>query len=461
MNKNIKIVAALMAIGLVSPMAYATNGMLMEGYGPIATGMGGASMAYDNGTAGMANNPATLGLMADGNRLDLAVGILQPEITSKYTGAPDAKSSGTSYLMPAAGWVKKQNGLAYGVGVFAQGGMGTDYKSTDWVGAGSGKSSRSEVGVGSLIVPVSFDVTPDLTVAGSVDFVWSSMDLQMAMGRDQMFGLYSGGLISASGAGAAALPGFFNNTTTGAPSSTNVGYFNFSDDSAFTGAAKGNGYAGKLGATYKVSKALTLGATYHSKTAISDMTANSAQMVMIDNAGTMGGPAGTQYTLNGKMTVKNFQFPETYGFGAAYQATNDLMVAADWKHIGWKDAMKSFKMHFSSAEMGGLEMDLAMPQNWEDQDVIELGVAYQTTKELILRVGANIASNPVPDSTVNPLFPATVKSSYTLGAGYAFNKVSSVNASLVYVPVSSVTSPNGYSIDHSQMNWQFMYSHSL
>ena len=53
---------ALLAAGA----AHATNGMLMEGYGPISTGMGGASQAIDHGNAGMAQNPATLGLMADG-----------------------------------------------------------------------------------------------------------------------------------------------------------------------------------------------------------------------------------------------------------------------------------------------------------------------------------------------------------------------------------------------------------
>jgi len=453
MKKNMKIVAALIAIGLVSPAAYATNGMLMEGYGPIATGMGGASMAYDNGTAGMANNPATLGLMADGNRLDVAVGILQPDVKATHPTFGEAKSTATSFLMPAAGWAKKSNGLTYGAGLMAQGGMGTEYSDTAWVGAGSGKKSRSEVGVGNLIVPVAYDVSPELTVGGSLDYVWSSMDLQMALPASQMGAMAAAGLITASGAGAAALPGFLGGAN-------NVGYFNFSDNSAFTGAAKGNGYAGKLGVTYKVNKQLTMGATYHSKTAVSDMTTNDAQMVLIDNAGAIG-VAGTQYTLSGKVTLKNFQFPETYGFGAAYQATGDLMVAADWKHIGWKDAMKDFKMHFSSTDMGGIEMDMTMPQNWKDQDVIELGVAYQTTKDLTLRVGANIADNPVPNSTVNPLFPATVKSSYTLGAGYAISNTSSVNASLVYVPVSSVTSDAGYTIDHSQMNWQLMYSTSL
>jgi long-chain fatty acid transport protein len=65
-------VFACMALAGLAGNAFATNGMNVEGYGPIATGMGGASMAYDNGTAAMMNNPATLGLDADGSRLDVA-----------------------------------------------------------------------------------------------------------------------------------------------------------------------------------------------------------------------------------------------------------------------------------------------------------------------------------------------------------------------------------------------------
>ena len=50
--------------------AFATNGMNLEGYGPIAHGMGGASMAYDNGTAAIMNNPATLACGPSTRRLE-------------------------------------------------------------------------------------------------------------------------------------------------------------------------------------------------------------------------------------------------------------------------------------------------------------------------------------------------------------------------------------------------------
>lgn len=453
-----KVLVALCVAGICVPQfAQATNGMLMEGYGPIATGMGGASMAYDNGNAAMANNPATLGLMADGSRLDVAIGGLHPDVVSKMTGMPDATSGGTAYYMPAIGWTNKNHGLAYGVGVFAQGGMGTEYKSTDWVGAGSGLASRSEVAVGNVIIPFAYDVSPEMTVAATLDFVWSSMDLKMAMAASQMGAMYGAGLISASGAAAATLPGFLGGAN-------NAGYFSFSDNSSFSGAAKSNGFAGKLGMTYKLNQQLTLGATYHAKTAVGDMTSNSGQMKMVDNANSLGGGGGATYTLNGKITVVNFQFPETYGLGAAYQATDELLVAADWKRIGWKSAMKDFRMKFSSTDMGGLDMDLTMPQNWKDQDVIQLGAAYKLSSALTVRAGANLASNPVPNDTVNPLFPATIANHFTMGAAYAIDAASSINGSFVYAPKVTVTAPaaaGGYTIDHAQMNWQLMYSRSL
>jgi long-chain fatty acid transport protein len=120
--------------------------------------------------------------------------------------------------------------------------------------------------------------------------------------------------------------------------------------------------------------------------------------------------------------------------------------------------MKDFKMRYDSAGVGG-SVSFAMPQNWKDQTVLNLGAAWKTTSQLTLRAGVNIADNPIPDSNVHPLFPATIKSHYTLGMGYDFNKTSSVNASLVMAPAVDVTNAQGVKVSHSQTNWQLMYSH--
>lgn len=452
--KFTKLTVAMVAANLMAiSAAHATNGMLMEGYGPIGTAMGGASMAYDNGTAAMANNPATLGLMQSGtSRLDIAIGGLHPDVVSKMNGMPDAKSAGDAYYMPAVGYVRKDGALTYGLGVFAQGGMGTEYGDKSFLGMGSGLPIRTEVSVGNLILPVAYDVTPDLTLGGSASLVWGGMDLQMAMSSGQMGALAAGGDLSASGMAAQGLPFFMQGAQ-------NVGYFDFSNSSDFTGRANSIGWSGKLGFTYKVTKQFSIGGVYQSKTHLGDMEAGGAEMRMIDNNGTMGGPAGATYKLKGDVAVKDFQFPTVFGLGVAFQATPELLLVADYKRIDWSSVMKDFRMTFESSDMGGLKMDMSMPQNWDDQNVFNLGVAYKVIPALTLRAGANLANNPVPDDTVNPLFPAIVKNHYTMGFGYAFSDKSEVNGSFTYAPKVTVDSPSGVSIEHSQTNWQLMYSH--
>ncbi|MDX1812628.1 MAG: hypothetical protein R3240_11805, partial [Gammaproteobacteria bacterium] len=142
---------------IASSSTYATNGMNLEGYGPIATAMGGASMAVDNGTAAVMNNPATLSLMPQTHRLDVALGMLGPDVSAEI-GGMTANSSSTSFFMPAVGWVQKSGALAYGFGIFAQGGMGTEYKSSTWLGGFTGQDARSEVSVGRFMVPLAYDV---------------------------------------------------------------------------------------------------------------------------------------------------------------------------------------------------------------------------------------------------------------------------------------------------------------
>lgn len=443
--KKIAVVVAGLAVPGVS---FATNGMNMEGYGPIALGMGGASMAYDNGSAAMMNNPATLGLMDDNHRLDLALGFLGPDVNAGM-GGNASRSSADAFVGPALGWSRRHDKLTFGVGVYGQGGMGTEYNATSFMGMGTGLTTRSELGVGRMLFPLAYNVSPDLIVGGSVDFVWAGLDLQMAMPSSQMATLSATGNLTGSPMG--TLGAFMGGAN-------NVGYFDFSNNNDFSGKAHSTGWAGKLGMTYKVNKQLTVGATYHSETSLGDMEADGAQMRMIDNDGTMG-PAGTTYTLTGKVRIVDFQWPETYGIGLAYQASDRLMVAADYKRIGWANSMKNFHMVFTSADMGGITMDMKLPQEWRDQDVWMLGFAYQATDALTLRAGVNVADNPVPDALMHPLFPAIVKNHYTAGFGYRFSKASSIDFAYSHAPDVTVTNSSGITVSHSQNNAQFIYSY--
>lgn len=454
---------------LLTPTAHATNGMNMEGYGPIAAAMGGASMAYDNGTAAMMNNPATIGLMDEGKRLDVFFGFLGPDVKSE-AGAMSVKSDGSAYYMPAVGFVRKRDSLTYGIGMYGQGGMGTEFDANSFMGLGAGLENRTELSVGRVIAPLSYNVSDRLTVGGSVDFVWAGLDLRMAMTGAQF-----GDLISTQNAGVAsgslvnAFAGLLGAPGVPTINSVDYTYFDFSNSSRFSGKARGYGGAAKIGAAYKVNHRLTIGGAYHSETRLGDMETDEATIRMAVNADFGAGAQDYDIPVSGKIAVKDFQWPSTWAVGAAFQATDKLLLVGDIKRINWADTMQNFRMVFTAdatqanplaGGFAGLELDAALYQRWKDQTVYQIGGAYQVNKQLALRAGFNYAENPVPDQYLNALFPAIVERHITAGFGYGFNDAQTIDFSLQHAPEVSATNPNtGVTSKHSQTSFQFIYTH--
>lgn len=427
---------------LFTSTAWATNGMNLEGYGAKSSAMGGAGMAFDTGNSAVMNNPATLAMMpAETTRFGLGVRMLGPDVTASMPGT-SADSRGTSYYMPSVSLVRRSGDLTYGAAVLAQGGMGTEYDANSFVAAGSGEEVRSEVGVGRLMLPLAYNATERLNIGGSFDIVWAGMDLKMAVPSANL-----GSMISSFDAGwsPAISSGF---------SGASWGRFDFSNDNDFTGKARGYGVAGKLGFTYQATDNLTIGATYHSETDISDLKTEGATL-STDTGG----------SITGTIKVRDFQWPATYALGLAYRAGDRWLLAADYKRINWSEVMQDFKMTFIEPNMGAL--NLSMPQNWADQHVVAVGAQYQYSDRLALRFGYNHASNPVPSATMNPLFPAIVEHHITAGFGYRISDHDNLGFALTYAPEVTVTNSNGggpgvpVTCEHSQINWSLNYVHSF
>jgi long-chain fatty acid transport protein len=451
--KKISLRATAVAVAaLVASQAWATNGMLMEGYGPIALSMGGAAQAYDNGTAGMMNNVATLQLGENGTRADVALGVLGPNVT-----AMGDKSGGTSYIMPAVGWTRKTDQMTFGVGLMGQGGMGTEYGSTSPLAMGAGSDVRSELSVGRVIFPFSYQATPDITLGASLDYSWAGMDMKMAATSQDLLGMYAAGNgwdTTTAQNNFGVMVGQINGMVSNQLGNPDYARLDFSNSSDFTGAAKSTGFTGKLGVTYKATRDLTLGASYQLKTNLGDMKtgANAARFTLINSS------ASYSFPIDGKLVIRDFQMPAVLAAGLTFQANPKLMLSADVKSIDWSAVMSSFNMTFESA-MG--DMKFSMPQNWKDQTVVSLGGAYQMNDALVLRAGYSHSTNPVPDATVHPLFPAIVKDHYTAGFGYQIDKNMSVNAAVSHAPKVTVAAGQlgGQPITHSQTNYQLMLSY--
>jgi long-chain fatty acid transport protein len=440
------VVAAVLA---TTSVAWATNGMLMEGYGPQALSMGGASQAYDNGTAGMMNNPATLQLAPNGTRADLALGLLGPKVTSM-----GEKSGGTSYLMPAFGWVRKNDQYSYGIGVFGQGGMGTEYAAGSMNAAGTNAPVRSELAVGRVILPGSYKVNDRLNLGATLDLTWASLDMRMAALFSQMAGM--------SPMPSGALAGMMGQMTTQQSNEPDADYavrmgqlqqmpvrIDFSDNNDFTGKAKSAGLTGKLGLTYLVSPELTVAASYHLKSNLGDMNTS-------DSGATL--TMGTNPGMLGKMVVQDFQMPAVLAVGASWVASPQFQLVADVKRIDWSSVMSNFRMTFESSQGMG-SMGFTLPQGWKDQTVISLGGAYKVDDVWTVRGGYSHSSNPIPDETVHPLFPAIIKNHVTAGFGYQINKNLTLDAAVSHAPKVSVVNNSGSMpvlITHSQTNYQVL-----
>ena len=453
---------AALATLLAVPALRATNGMNLEGYGPIATAMGGTSMAYDNGTAAVINNPATLGLQAASARLDLALGMLGPDIKAVNAAGQSAKSQSTAFFMPAIGYTRRAGDLLYGLGVFGQGGMGCQYSPDTWRGLGYNLENRTEISVGRLIAPLAWNVNDKLTLAATVDFVWAGMDVRMAMSgaqfsdlvtpTSQHFGRASGTIVQSFGQIMQQMP---------AGTSVDYAYFDFSNGNPFTGEAKGYGYAGKVGLLYRASPELSFGLTYHTETELSDLKAGGDHLAFQLNIPGMGAMA---QSLVGDFRVKDFEWPAMLGAGVAWRPTPRWMLTADLREIFWREVMKQFHMTFQAAAdasngaFSGQSLDATLFQDWKNQTVVMLGAAYQATDRLTLRFGANLGDDPVPDEYLNCLFPAIVERHLTAGFGWRATARSEVDFSVTRGFEATRTSGYGITIHHRQLNAQVMYS---
>lgn len=322
---------------------------------------------------------------------------------------------------------------------------------------------------------MNYAVNSRFNIGGSVDFVWGGMDLQMAMpvmvnpatGAPTNMGIAPAGTFGdllgfppgSNTMGEVTLsPGLGSAANGLIAAGYNTVRMNFSNDSDFTGEAKGYGIGAKIGLTYAINPALNFGASYHSRTKMSDWKTDSSSASM--EFYEVGGALPTQ-TLTGEMAVKNFQWPAQWAAGIAYMPGN-WMFGVDINYIQWKDVMESFQMTFTaddSAGLGGETADITFYQSWKNQTVVKIGGSYDISRAFTWRAGLNLANNPIPDAYVNPLFPATIKNHVTTGFGWNITQKDAIDFSIAYAPEVKVNNTNtGVQISHSQTNWQLGYN---
>jgi len=120
------------------------------------------------------------------------------------------------------------------------------------------------------------------------------------------------------------------------------------------------------------------------------------------------GVAGN-YNLNLKMKM-----PLSIGYGMSFQATSKLKLAMDIIWTNWANAFDKMEMKLSKGTntnintmLGAPGFTFNFPLNWEDNVTVKIGGEYLFTNRFTFRAGYAYNNNPVPSSTLFPIFPAS------------------------------------------------------
>ncbi len=373
--------AAALLVALAAAPAAATNGMQMIGTNARSTGMGGADVAADSDAAAVSGNPALICGCAP-RSANIGFTALMPKLgMTSMGGLNDVDGENQLFLMPQIGYVHRlgQSPVTVGFGLYAQGGMGVDFKDVN-TGMGGTDELTSQVAFMRLNPMVAYQATDWATFGATIMLGYAQMKFEFFPNT------YSVGFDGAGGTG------------------DDFAGMRVKDLSSF-------GAAGRLGAQFKLGPQVRLGATYTTKTDLN-----------------LDGGTGTlnfgQMRADYDAELDKFTWPQEFEFGFAYLPIPGLTLAADAKWINWSDAIKDPTLKLKDPNSPGIPGSIAVPfaMNWDDQWVFAVGAEYVINPAHTVRVGYNYGKSPVPDNFLNPLFPATVEHHVTLGYGASFGK---------------------------------------
>lgn len=371
-----KLIGIMAVAGLAAPgIASATDGYFSHGFGVKSQGMGGVGIAFPQDSLAAAANPA--GMVLVGDRLDVGVTWFRPQRETElgagfgpFAGKYDGNDK-SNFFIPEFGYNRMINpNMSLGVSVYGNGGMNTGYNTLNnvplinppGVPLGTGKVG---VDLEQLFISPTFamKLNPNNAIGVSLNFAY------------QRFA--ADGLQNICGA-ASSNPGSCSNN--GHDSST--------------------GWGARIGWTGQVTSAVTLGATYQTKT----------KMGKLDKYSGLFAEQGS------------FDIPANYGIGIAVKATPTLTFAGDIERIQYGDV----KAIANSGSFAGglLGSDNGPGFGWQNVTVYKVGASYEVSKDLTLRAGWNHLKQPIPsDQTFfNILAPGVVEDHLTLGATWTVAK---------------------------------------
>jgi long-chain fatty acid transport protein len=423
MNRNglrrLTVALALAAAGVV-PLAHATDGYFANGYGMKSIGMGGAAVAVAQEPFGGAVNPGAMSFL--GNEVQVGISWFSPRRDAERTGSGQAGIDGRAdsdsrhFFIPEFGinWKYRPN-LAFGVTVYGNGGMNTDYP-----GGQIGAQSACGAFRGGQGAPYNLLCGSGRLGVDLIQVMVAPYASWQAVGGHS-FGIAP--IFAYQRFKAEGLQAFDNPALSNSPGDvTNKGH-----DSS-TGVGVRIGYMGQITPQFAV------GAVYSSKVSMGEF--DKYKGLFAENGG--------------------FDIPSSYAIGVAFRPTPQWLVALDYERIRYDDIASvnnpGMLIGFCAPpQLGGagqrqycLGAGSGAGFGWQPVDVWKIGIQYAVNEALTLRAGYNHSDDPITsrDITFNIIAPGVVKDQWTLGLTYRLDRDSELTGALMYAQRNDISGPS-------------------
>jgi long-chain fatty acid transport protein len=437
LRNALRTICVLVGLALAVTPSWATNGMYLAGYGSEAAGRAGANLAIADRALGLQANPAGIAQL-QGQHLSVDLQVLMPHLA--YGGDPFGnriEGEDRAFAMPSVSYVRGAMGSpwTWGIGLISQGGMGATFQGYR-TPFGTTDETFSEVRFATLTPTVAYAATPQLSFGLGANLGYSDVQFRFWPNTS-----------------------YYNDAGTPADPSDDIGFLGVSmSERAQTFSA-----SVRAGAMWAMHPRIQLGAIYQSQT---DDTYDHGTLRL--NTDVFGLPP-VYYDA----TVSGFSWPDQFGAGIQLRPLDRWMVAVDAKRYLWSDAVEVIEVRGTNptnpiVDLFGMStLRLPFTFRWDDQWVWAVGSEVRVTDAFTLRGGYNFGSSPVPDQTLNPLFPATTEPHATMGLGitWAGNTIHvAVERAFETSQTNLNSDPNvnpfgpGVAIDHEQWTFSLGFS---
>ena len=449
---------SVLFIVLLVSMAQAQTGTRLVGFDAKSLGRGGTSIGVFDSPELMMTNPAGISFL-NNSMLNVDVSLMFPSLHFQNK-LNDVDGDKNTFPLPAVAYVNKcaESDWSWGVGFFTAGGMGADFNLKhalyrDQNGNYQLQKYHSKLASMQGGLTVAYKLSDNFSVGASLHLVYSMLEFSMpySLNPSVMQGI--------------AAPGMTFGQMFAAPQS--MGGFGYDEVTASANMSDltAIGFNGKIGFAYKVNEKLSIGVNYTLPTSLSykngkasmDMTAQlnnafglavqgymmqnpgstqqQAQAAVMTQFGQMGIDMSKGVQANYDLNV-DLKFPQSFGFGISYVASENVKLAADLEWLNWENAFDKMTLSLSNGANPNINkmmgnsgsFNIDFPLNWKNSIVVKLGGEFNLNPDLTLRLGYAYGSNPVPESTIFPVFPAIVENHIMAGASYKVSTPLTINA---------------------------------